>query len=93
MESLSECYVVHFVSETRILYPVSETKVNARFEKFLSCQSWADFGRIGICPLEREHPALVGFNGIDAAARPAHPARELPLLHFLASFAFFASKH
>ena len=30
MESLSECYVVHFVSETHTLYHGSETKVNAR---------------------------------------------------------------
>ena len=35
MESLSECYVVHFVSETRILYHVSETEVNSRIEKHL----------------------------------------------------------
>ena len=112
------------------------------------CQSWADFGGIGIGPLEWERPALVGLDGIDAAevvlrqigaravwttlenqalavwrdfsltlnefrfvhskkrrdtrnlrvrdahdsvldaaARPAHPALELPLLHLLASFA------
>jgi hypothetical protein len=41
----------------------------------------ADGSRVGICPLERERPALVGFNGIDAAALPAHPAREIILLH------------
>ncbi len=30
-----------------------------------------DGSRVGICPLERERPALVGLHGIDAAARPA----------------------
>jgi len=120
---------------------------------FLSCQSRADFGGVGICPLKRERPALVGFNGIDAAevvvhqvgagavrtafedeappvgrdlrfalderrfahseerrdacnlrvrdahdpvldaaTRPAHPAREIIRFHFFASFAFFAAK-
>ena len=67
MKSLSECYVVHFISETRILYHVSETKVNARIEKFLSCQSRADFGGIRVRPFERERPALLGLHGIDAA--------------------------
>ena len=36
MKSLSECYVVHFISETRILYRGSETKVNARIENIFS---------------------------------------------------------
>lgn len=36
MKSLSECYVVHFISETRILYRCSETKVNARIENIFS---------------------------------------------------------
>ena len=67
MESLSECYVVHFVSETRILYHVSETKVNARIEKFLSCQSRADFDGVWIGPFKGESSALLGLHGIDAA--------------------------
>ena len=53
----------------------------------------ADGSRVGICPLERERPALVGLHGIDAAARPAHPALELVQFHLFASFAFFAAKH
>ena len=36
MKSPSECYVVHFISETRILYHVSETKVNAHIENIFS---------------------------------------------------------
>ena len=32
MESLSKSDVVHFVSETRILYHVSETNVNAKIK-------------------------------------------------------------
>ena len=36
MKALSECYVVHFISETRILYRGSETKVNARIENIFS---------------------------------------------------------
>ena len=67
MKSLSECYVVHFISETRILYHGSETKVNTRIEKFLSCQSWADFGGVWIGPFKGERSALLGFHGIDAA--------------------------
>jgi hypothetical protein len=85
MESLSECYVVHFISETRILYHVSETKVNARIEKFLSCQPRADFDGVWIGSFKGERSALLGLHGIDAAARPAHPTLELPLLHFFAA--------
>jgi hypothetical protein len=36
MKSPSECYVVHFISETWILYHGSETKVNAHIENIFS---------------------------------------------------------
>ncbi len=67
MKSLSECYVVHFISETGVLYHISETEVNARIEKFLSCQSRADFGGVWIGPFKGERSALLGLHGIDAA--------------------------
>jgi hypothetical protein len=72
MKSLSECYVVHFISETRILYLISETKVNARIEKFLSCQLWADFDGVWIGPFKGESSALIYLHGIDAAKVVVH---------------------
>ena len=80
-ENASQLIVVYrqiclSLCHNRISYQISAPKRKYYICVFLFFHFGANGVRVGVCPLKWKGAALVGLDGVDAAARPATAAME-----------------